>query len=166
MTLTCNTACVPHSNFDKCILIVYIYFCFNLPSWSRRSGPRPQEKTLMGLFLPCSHMATASPPQACLGKTEVFESLVLTAPSLEAGPALRCPKGRLGRCVCKEIRFKAAPLRTTPPRSFFFFPQVREKGDAYLELRGTVKLTNTQGQDRGHASTSPSFLSNRLHFYQ
>lgn len=46
------------------------------------------QKALMGLFFLRSHVATAPLPQACLGKTEISESLVLTTPSLGAGPVL------------------------------------------------------------------------------
>lgn len=111
-------------------------------------------------------------PRPAWGK-QVFKSLVLSTPRLEAGPALWCPKGDSGTaCVCvKRFDSKsgspsllgaAAPSWMTQP-GWGAFP-LREIGGAYLELRGAAKLTNTHRREGGRASTCPtgSFQRSRI----
>lgn len=142
-------------------------FYFNWPSWRTASGLSSLKKTLMGLFLP-RHSLTAP---GLLGENRDFwkPASYHAQPGSRTGAVM--PKGRLGRCVKRfnsktgaaSLLWAAAPLRMTLPR--WVFP-VGENWDAYLERRGTAKLPNIQGQDKGHASTSPTLLSIRQQFFR
>lgn len=98
----------------------------------------------MGPFLPCSHMATAPLPQACLGKTGSLHA----QPGSWTGAVM--PKGRLGHrvCVCKEIRFKER--RPVPPRSSSTFLDDPARLGGFSPQRNWGRVSGAPWSSKAH----------------
>lgn len=97
--------CLPkeHSGHTRPLKIlpsVQMKFYYWLAIVENSKRDQPSGKNLIGPFLPCSEYALfdgqLNCPRPALGKTEIFESPVLTTPSLKARPATWCPQGDPG----------------------------------------------------------------------
>lgn len=82
---------------SKKLLSVQMKFYYWVAIMENSKRHQPSGKNLIGPFLLCSECALfdgqLNCPRLALGKTEIFESPVLTTPSLKAKPATWCPQG-------------------------------------------------------------------------
>lgn len=131
---------------------------------------------LIGLFLPCSEYALFDGQLNCrrpaLGKTGVFESLVLTTPGLKARPVLWCPKGDPGTLSEKWAKLQSSNskdwavfLLSTMKCSWMTLLRweilfVREIGTHIWSTVGhyTHEYPRTKQLAETYASTSPALL--------
>lgn len=155
----------------KILPSVQMKFYYWLAITKNSKRDQPSGKNLIGPFLPCSECALfdgqLNCPRPALGKIEVFESPVLTTPSLKARPAMWCPQGDPGTLSEKSAELQrsnskdsAMFLLCTMTPSWMTLPLweiclSKKLGRISGALRN-IMLTNIQGQDTGRApSTSP-----------
>ncbi len=97
-----------HTRPLKMLLSVQMKFYYWLAIVKNSKRDQPSGKNLIGPFLPCSEYALFDDqlncPRPALGKTEIFESPVLTTPSLKAIPAMWCPQGDPGTLSEKSAK--------------------------------------------------------------